>query len=170
VHRKGSDGAESIRLNSGWPDTLSVRSGGFDLWGLRDQGVRWLGMAGRFGALAGRICLLMKMGHNFWIEVAGEVALSQWRVALLHAVEETGSISSAATRMGVHFRVAWRKIKEMEERLGVRLVLGQTGGPHGGGAELTREARDYIRRFHLFTQGLTETAEKQFREAFGDLG
>jgi molybdate transport system regulatory protein len=105
-------------------------------------------MAGRFGDLSDRTCHLKKMGHNFWIEVAGEVVLSEWRVVLLQAVEETGSISSAATRMGVHFRVAWRKIKEMEERLGVRLVFGQTGGLHGGGAELTREASDYIRRFH----------------------
>jgi molybdate transport system regulatory protein len=111
----------------------------------------------------------MKVGHNFWIEVEGEVALSEWRVALLEAVEETGSISSAAEKVGVHFRVAWRKIKEMETRLGVRLVLGQAGGTHGGGAELTPEAREFIRRFHQFTEGLAERAEKQFREAFGDL-
>ena len=68
--------------------------------------------------------------------------------------------------MGVHFRVAWRKIKEMEERLGVRLVVGQAGGTHGGGAELTPEARDTIHRFHRFTQGLAETARKQYHEAF----
>jgi molybdenum-dependent DNA-binding transcriptional regulator ModE len=47
--------------------------------------------------------------------------------------------------------------------------LGQAGGAHGGGAELTPEARDIIRRFHQFTQGLAETAEKQYRAAFGNL-
>jgi molybdate transport system regulatory protein len=111
----------------------------------------------------------MRMRYNFWIEVEDAVALSGWRVALLEAVEETGSISAAAARMGVHFRVAWRKIKEMEQRLGVRLVLGQAGGAHGGGAKLTAEAHDYVRRFRRFTQGLAETAEKQYQEAFGDL-
>ena len=51
---------------------------------------------------AGRIC------SNFWVERNGEVVLSEWRVALLEAVAETGSISAAAARHGVHFRVAWR--------------------------------------------------------------
>ena len=39
---------------------------------------------------AGRIC------SNFWVERNGEVVLSEWRVALLEAVAETGSISAAA--------------------------------------------------------------------------
>jgi molybdate transport system regulatory protein len=109
------------------------------------------------------------MRFNFWVEVEDQVVLSLWRVALLEAVEETRSISAAAAKVGVHFRVAWRKIKEMEKRLGVRLVLGQPGGAHGSGAELTREARDDVRRFRQFTQGLAETAAKQYHEAFDDL-
>jgi molybdate transport repressor ModE-like protein len=111
---------------------------------------------------------MRRMRCNFWIEVDDEVVLSEWRVALLEAVAETGSISSAAQRMGVHFRVAWRKIHEMEERQGVRLVVGTAGGRHGGGACLTEEAKDSIRRFRQFVHGLHALAEKQFREAFGE--
>jgi molybdate transport system regulatory protein len=108
------------------------------------------------------------MQCNFWIEVDGDVALSEWRVALLEAVAETGSISGAAQKMGVHFRVAWRKIREMEARLGVRLVVGMAGGAHGGGATLTEEAHDSIRRFHQFVHGLHGLADRQYREAFGE--
>ena len=59
----------------------------------------------------------MKPCFNVWIEVEGEVALSAWRVGLLEAVARTGSISAAAEAQGVHFRVAWRKIREMERRI-----------------------------------------------------
>jgi molybdate transport system regulatory protein len=111
---------------------------------------------------------MRQMRCNFWIEVDREVALSEWRVALLEAVAETGSISAAAEKMGVHFRVAWRKIREMEARLGVRLVVGTAGGTHGGGARLTQEAHDCIGRFRQFVHGLYALADKQYREAFGE--
>jgi molybdate transport system regulatory protein len=111
---------------------------------------------------------MRQMRCNFWIEVDSEVALSEWRVALLEAVAETGSISAAAERMDVHFRVAWRKIREMEARLGVRLVVGTVGGTHGGGARLTQEAHDTIGRFRQFVHGLHALADKQYREAFGE--
>jgi molybdate transport system regulatory protein len=64
----------------------------------------------------------MQPRSNFWIENNGKVVLSEWRVALLEAVERTGSIRAAADQQGVHFRVAWRKLQEMEEGLGVKLT------------------------------------------------
>jgi hypothetical protein len=54
----------------------------------------------------------MRPCSNFWIEKDGKVVLSEWRVALLEAVEQTGSINAAAAQQGVPFRVAWRKIQE----------------------------------------------------------
>jgi molybdenum-dependent DNA-binding transcriptional regulator ModE len=54
----------------------------------------------------------MRPCANFWIEKDGKVVLSEWRVALLEAVEQTGSINAAAAQQGVPFRVAWRKIQE----------------------------------------------------------
>ena len=53
---------------------------------------------------------------------------------------ETGSIRAAAARHGVHFRVAWRKLQEMEDRLGVKLTE-RVSGPRGGGTQLTAECR-----------------------------
>jgi len=108
----------------------------------------------------------MKVCLNVWIEVRGEVALSEWRVSLLEAVASTGSISAAAARQGVHFRVAWRKIKEMEARLGEQLVVGHAGGAGGGGASLTPAAEAQIRRFRALTNGLVEEVEQRFRTQF----
>jgi molybdate transport system regulatory protein len=103
---------------------------------------------------------------NLWLEKNGRVALSLWRVALLQAVGETGSISGAAERVGVHYRTAWQKIHEMESRLGVQLVETQTGGRGGGGARLTAAAEDYIARFSRLAAEVQRTVEAVYRETF----
>ena len=103
---------------------------------------------------------------NLWIEVDGQVVLSRWRIRLLTAVAETGSISAAAERMGVPYRRAWEKIHEMEQRLGTALLDTQTGGPGGGGARLTSAAQDYIARFRCFSEGIDLYVQQQFQEAF----
>jgi molybdate transport system regulatory protein len=110
--------------------------------------------------------MLMQPKANFWIEKNGEVVLSSWRVELLEAVAETGSISAAAAKMEVSYRRAWEKIHECEERLGQRLVETQTGGSGGGGSQLTAAAEDYIRRFHDFTTGLNSAVRQRFEESF----
>jgi molybdate transport system regulatory protein len=110
----------------------------------------------------------MQVKSNFWIEQGGKVVLSRWRVALLQAIDETGSISAAAERMGLPYRRAWDKVHECEERLGVRLLVTQTGGAGGGGARLTPEGVEYVKRFQKFSQGLDELVNSRFAEVFGD--
>jgi molybdate transport system regulatory protein len=108
----------------------------------------------------------MQVKSNFWIEQGGKVVLSRWRVALLQAIDETGSISAAAERMGIPYRRAWDKVHECEERLGVKLLVTQTGGTGGGGARLTPEGVEYVKRFQKFNQGLDDLVNSRFREAF----
>jgi molybdate transport system regulatory protein len=103
---------------------------------------------------------------NLWLEANGGVALSLWRVALLEAVGETGSISAAAGRVGVHYRTAWQKIHEMESRLGVQLIETQTGGHGGGGARLTPVAEDYIHRFNRLATEVERTVADTFGKTF----
>ena len=109
----------------------------------------------------------MQPRSNLWIEKNGEVVLSKWRVNLLRAIDETGSISAAAEKMQVSYHRAWEKIHEMETRLGVTLVDTQTGGQHGGGARLTATARDYMARFDRFSSGMDELVARHFAESFG---
>lgn len=103
---------------------------------------------------------------NLWLEINGRVALSIWRVDLLQAVGQTGSISAAAEQIGVHYRTAWQKIHEMESRLGVQLVETQTGGRGGGGAKLTEAAESYIERFNQLAADVERTVGERYRDAF----
>ena len=59
---------------------------------------------------------------KIWCERGGELVLSEWRLDLLAAVGETGSLSRAAERLDVPYRTAWHKLKAVEEHLGVRLL------------------------------------------------
>lgn len=109
---------------------------------------------------------MLKQKANFWIEKDGKVVLSQWRVRLLESIRDTGSISSAASEMGISYRRAWDKIHECEERLGVKLVNTQIGGEGGGGSTLTPQAIDYIQKFRNFISGLDELVAERFEDNF----
>jgi molybdate transport system regulatory protein len=108
----------------------------------------------------------MEPKFNVWLEIEGEVVLSLWRIQLLTAVAQTGSISAAAAQIGVPYRIAWQKIHEMESRLGQKLVETQTGGKHGGGATLTPLAQDYINRFAQISQELDTALQERFQAIF----
>ena len=55
---------------------------------------------------------------NLWLERDGQVVLSVWRVQLLAAIDQTGSISAAAERMQVQYRLAWDRLDQMEREAG----------------------------------------------------
>lgn len=100
---------------------------------------------------------------NIWLEVDGEVAFSRWRAELLQAVDRTGSISAAAQAMGIQYRLAWQRIHEMEERLGVSLVEPRIGGKGGGGSELTPMAYVLIERFEKMVEAIDLCTATQSR-------
>lgn len=91
---------------------------------------------------------------NIWLEEDGDVIISLWRIRLLTAIGETGSISSAAAHLGVPYRIAWQRLNEMETRLGQQLVITQTGGRDGGGSQLTPLAQAYITQFQTLSQAI----------------
>ena len=105
---------------------------------------------------------------NLWLESDGRVVLSKWRIQLLEAIDEAGSISGAAERMTVQYRLAWDRLEEMEDGLGVRLVERHVGGAGGGGAKLTDVGRDYVQRFRHLAEQVDAEVIKQFEEIFTD--
>lgn len=111
----------------------------------------------------------MQAHAKLWIEDQGRVALSDWRVALLEAVERTGSLSAAARSLQVPYRTAWHKMREVESSLGVRLLETQSGGPTGGGSRLTAEAHEIIARYHRLQAGIEQLVTERFSQLFADL-
>jgi molybdate transport system regulatory protein len=115
----------------------------------------------------------MQKSHNgldirskIWIEVNGEPVFGRGRRFLLEAIDTHGSINRAAQEVDISFRKAWGYIKAMEERLGVKLVERQTGGKNGGGALLTDEARDMLKKYEALEKGIQELVDKRFKAIF----
>lgn len=109
----------------------------------------------------------MEPQFNVWFEVDGEVAASRWRMRLLDAIGEQGSITAGAEAMGVPYRVAWQKIHEMEERLGEPLLDTTTGGSKGGGARLTDAGRFHVDRMRRFCDRSDAAVAEIYADVYG---
>ncbi len=64
-------------------------------------------------------------------------AIGPGKADLLQGIAETGSIASAARRMGMSYKRAWYLIDTMNGHFREPLVTSVKGGKDGGGASLT---------------------------------
>jgi molybdate transport system regulatory protein len=64
-------------------------------------------------------------------------AMGPGKADLLEFINEFGSISAAAKRMGMSYRRAWELVDTMNRCFDQPLVKTSPGGSHGGGAQVT---------------------------------
>ncbi len=88
-----------------------------------------------------------KISGRLWVEKGRQTFLSWGRVVLLERIGECGSISAAARSMAMGYRHAWDLVDEMNRLSPKTLVRKVTGGPGGGGAELTPEGEAAVAGF-----------------------
>jgi len=105
---------------------------------------------------------------KLWIENAGLLVLSDYRVRLLQHVADTGSLAQAAERMGLSYRRAWGKIKEMERNLGERMVQSEVGGLGGGRTRLTPRGELLLAQYWRFRTVVEADVGREFVEVFGE--
>ncbi len=74
----------------------------------------------------------------------GEGEVSDRRLRLLAALEQTGSISGAARAIGMTYKAAWDAIDAINNLADRPLVATRHGGSRGGGAALTEEGRQLL--------------------------
>ena len=92
----------------------------------------------------------MKPGVRFHIREGGpttELAIGPGKVALLEAIQETGSITSSAKRLGMSYRRAWLLVEETNRCLVRPAVQTASGGKDGGGTSLTPLGVELVRRY-----------------------
>jgi molybdate transport system regulatory protein len=63
---------------------------------------------------------------------------------LLERIDREGSISAAATAMGMGYKAAWQAVESLNNRAGQALVERQAGGARGGGTALTPYGRRVV--------------------------
>ena len=92
------------------------------------------------------------------LERNGRFVLSEGRARLLTLVEETGSISAAARKMGMSYRHAWGVVKGIGESIGAEAVASKRGGSSGGRTLLTAEGKAALAEYSRWQTELSRLA------------
>lgn len=108
----------------------------------------------------------MEVRYKVWLQDEKPV-FGDGMAKLLEAIDELGSINQAAARLRMSYRQAWGRIKETEERLGIKLLDTKVGGESGGGARLTDEARVILQKYQVFKQKVDAAIQEVFHDVFG---
>lgn len=87
---------------------------------------------------------------------------------LLHAIEETGSLRSAAMSMGLAYTKALRMIKNAETALGFPLTRRSVGGKSGGGSTLTPQGKEWLTKYETYRDACVCANRKLYLELFSD--
>lgn len=85
---------------------------------------------------------------------------------LMNAINETGSLRSAALSMGMAYTKALKLIKNAEDALGVKLLRRTTGGKDGGGSCLTEEGKEWLQRYEAYLNACIEANSRLYMEFF----
>lgn len=89
----------------------------------------------------------LAVGGEIWLRRGDATLGGARRIALLDAIERTGSITAAAREVGLSYKAAWDAIDAMNNLAGEPLVLRTTGGKGGGGSILSARARQLVETF-----------------------
>lgn len=95
-----------------------------------------------------------------WVEVGGVHLIGPGGYDILKAIDETGSISGAARRLGMSYRFVWNYIDKMEKTSGMKLVEAWKGGRGRGGAKLTPEGKMLLQYYEEIMKEMNEVANK----------
>jgi molybdate transport system regulatory protein len=104
----------------------------------------------------------LELGGSVWFQSGTQTLGGAARIALLAAIGETGSITSAAKAVGISYKGAWDAIDTMNNLAGEPLVVRLTGGKGGGGTTLTPRAVKLIETFRA-----VEREHRRFLERAG---
>jgi molybdate transport system regulatory protein len=75
-------------------------------------------------------------------------AMGPGKARLVTLIEDTGSISAAARRMGMSYRRAWQLVEALNKSFNEPVVLTAVGGKRGGGAVVTHFGKRLVARYH----------------------
>jgi len=110
----------------------------------------------------------MRVVYKVWL-VRGGKAFGDGPYDLLKGIEQTGSLQQAAAAMSMSYSKAWRLLQTMGKRPGFTLIERKIGGLSGGGSQITRKARTFMRRYETFRVEVKELTERAYQKHFGSV-
>jgi molybdate transport system regulatory protein len=99
----------------------------------------------------------MEIKHKIWVEENGLTVFGPGRDLFFKQIEECHSLNSAAKKLNISYRLVWGKIKDAEERLGVKLVEINPGEKK---MHLTKNAKALLAIFDDLEEEITPILQK----------
>ncbi len=97
-----------------------------------------------------------------------DIAIGPGKVELLDAIAATGSISGAAQKLGISYRRTWLLVDTMNRCFREPVVDSSTGGPGGGGAQVTAFGKKVLASFHAMQKRVDKALDPEL-ERFSEL-
>ena len=86
---------------------------------------------------------------------------------LLEAIARQGTLMEGAATLGLSYRVAWGKLRDLEAAVGTRVVERTVGGRGGGSSRLTDSGRVLVEQYGRFREAVGTFALGEFERCFG---
>jgi molybdate transport system regulatory protein len=96
--------------------------------------------------------------------------LGAGKIALLEAIEKTGSISAAGRAHQMSYRRAWLLVDELNQLFAEPVVSAHHGGAKGGGAALTDQGRRIVALYRDAEAKMRAAAQGEIDAIERDLG
>ncbi|HSH84001.1 MAG TPA: LysR family transcriptional regulator [Guyparkeria sp.] len=101
------------------------------------------------------------------IDAAGEHYLGVGKVRLMEAIDELGTISHAARKLGMSYKRAWSLIQEVNQLEDEIYVTREVGGAGGGHAKVTEAGHAAIARYRELEDDLRDFLAERARKRGG---
>jgi len=93
--------------------------------------------------------------------VRDDVAIDEKSLELLEIIDYTKSIRSASLVLGIHPSTAIKKLRELETKLGLRLVKTRRGGQDRGRTELTSEGKEVVNLYRRIKKNIMKVLSEE---------
>ena len=96
------------------------------------------------------------------LRFADDARLGPGKIALLEAVDRTGSIAAAGREMAMSYRRAWLLIDSLNRMFDEPVVIASPGGANGGGAGLGPLGRELVAAYRAMEAETVTSIERHF--------
>jgi molybdate transport system regulatory protein len=108
----------------------------------------------------------MRTKHSAAVSVrlrfADDARLGPGKIALLEAVDRSGSIAAAGRDMSMSYRRAWLLIDSLNRMFDEPVVHASPGGANGGGASLSPLGRELVAAYRAMEADTVRAIERHF--------
>ena len=98
---------------------------------------------------------------RLWIEGQDGTVLGHGRVELLEKIDDLGSLSAAASALGMSYRYAWKQVKSINTHSDSPLIKLSAGGRGGGYACLTESGKKAVATYRQANQAFEQFLSRQ---------